>query len=637
MSKGHGTKVTACAVTPDGSRFVSASEDNTLVVWDALTGEALHTLTGHTDRVTHCAVGADGSVYSAGPQGVYDIELRAWSAETGEQLWARLLTNVFEPVGLVADPAGCYVAVLGSCGYLQVRDPATGEHLTVTEPAGSAVGCSMTPDGRFILVGSQTEIRVVDPRAGEVVRTIPYQGYGRSPMTTTPDGRGVLLNAVEGGLSRVDLDDPGETRALAPAAVLCCTVSAAGDLVVTVEDDAGVHVRRLGSGEQLHHLAQNTEIDAAVLLADGATLLTVEESRLRVWDAVTGDNLGELPLDAVLTCLAVHPSRAIAAYGDEAGGFAVLDLGLELGPVQVAPVDRGAGAVVRCPGCGTTLVQAMTGEVATCPGCATVVAVSDFTLRYRIEPVTPIPSQYSRMLEGDIEVALPPELMVRQQPSATPLNAGTFLEKALSDPEAAKGYIVEHLAALPPPTTAEERLAREFLQQTVADLEGPGAAEQRLSEQLGFGGPDYYERPWRAHWWMFPRKYDAKELAEQAGVEGASSAADLRPRWSVEIVTGLLGGALGYLATSSVLVGLVAAATVAHLVAMAAYVRHRPRRAERALFVLVAPVAIAGAAIGLRAWWGSWSFAALVGVVAGYLLSVPLRRWLFRGIVHERL
>ena len=37
-------------MTPDGQRAVSASDDNTLKVWDLETGRALRTLEGHSVR-----------------------------------------------------------------------------------------------------------------------------------------------------------------------------------------------------------------------------------------------------------------------------------------------------------------------------------------------------------------------------------------------------------------------------------------------------------------------------------------------------------------------------------------------------------------------------------------------------------
>ena len=42
---------------PDGRRVVSASDDNTLKVWDIATGECVATLEGHSDWV-RCAASA---------------------------------------------------------------------------------------------------------------------------------------------------------------------------------------------------------------------------------------------------------------------------------------------------------------------------------------------------------------------------------------------------------------------------------------------------------------------------------------------------------------------------------------------------------------------------------------------------
>jgi WD40 repeat protein len=70
--------VTACAVTPDGRRVVSASRDQTLKVWDLETGRPLATLEGHAHGVTACAVTPDGRrVVSASE----DKTLKVWDLE----------------------------------------------------------------------------------------------------------------------------------------------------------------------------------------------------------------------------------------------------------------------------------------------------------------------------------------------------------------------------------------------------------------------------------------------------------------------------------------------------------------------------------------------------------------------------
>jgi len=57
---GHAGGVRAVAVTPDGWRAVSASDDGTLKVWDLESGRELQTLSSHTGWLNAVAVTPDG-------------------------------------------------------------------------------------------------------------------------------------------------------------------------------------------------------------------------------------------------------------------------------------------------------------------------------------------------------------------------------------------------------------------------------------------------------------------------------------------------------------------------------------------------------------------------------------------------
>ena len=79
---GHTVAVIGCAVSPDGAWIVSASRDGTLKIWDAATGAERATLTGHTGWVNGCAVSPDGAwIVSASS----DRTLRIWDAATGAE------------------------------------------------------------------------------------------------------------------------------------------------------------------------------------------------------------------------------------------------------------------------------------------------------------------------------------------------------------------------------------------------------------------------------------------------------------------------------------------------------------------------------------------------------------------------
>ena len=57
----HGPGAVARAFSPDGTRIVTASDDETAKVWDARTARALLELKGHTRRVRSVAFSPDGT------------------------------------------------------------------------------------------------------------------------------------------------------------------------------------------------------------------------------------------------------------------------------------------------------------------------------------------------------------------------------------------------------------------------------------------------------------------------------------------------------------------------------------------------------------------------------------------------
>ena len=83
---GHERTVVFATFSPDGSRIVTASTDNTARIWNAATGEEIAVLQGHEHSVMHAAFSPDGSrIVTAS----IDKTARIWDAATAKEI-ARL-------------------------------------------------------------------------------------------------------------------------------------------------------------------------------------------------------------------------------------------------------------------------------------------------------------------------------------------------------------------------------------------------------------------------------------------------------------------------------------------------------------------------------------------------------------------
>jgi WD40 repeat protein len=83
INEGHYDTVTSVAFSTNGKQVISGSSDRTVRVWDAVTGAALQTLKGHSSTVRSIAFSPDGNQVVSGSG---DGTVRVWDATTGAVL-----------------------------------------------------------------------------------------------------------------------------------------------------------------------------------------------------------------------------------------------------------------------------------------------------------------------------------------------------------------------------------------------------------------------------------------------------------------------------------------------------------------------------------------------------------------------
>jgi WD40 repeat protein len=325
--EGHTNHIRTVAYSPDGSRIVSGSEDETLRIWDSHTGECLKVLPGHQ--------GSIWSVACAPPQrlvsGSMNQRVKLWDLKTGECLttlqgysdaiWAialqpqghPVLPSASDPVP-PAPPAPTLIAASGSADHtVKLWDITNGQCLrTLTGHTNWIPAIAFSPDGKLLASGSLDQsIRLWDPKTGSGLRVLRGHTNWIMDVQFSPDG---------------------------------ATLASSGF-------DQVIHLWDVATGECLHQLRGHEGRIWSLAYHPTAQLLasTGEDQTIRLWDLETGE---------CTTVLRGHSGRVWAAHfspdgrslatGGEDQTLRLWDLTADLTVLPCRQILRGHSDRVQC-------------------------------------------------------------------------------------------------------------------------------------------------------------------------------------------------------------------------------------------------------------------------------------------------
>ena len=220
---GHSNRVTALAWSPDGTRIASASNDQTVQVWDAETGKQLYTYSEHVSCIEALAWSPDGTrIASAGDDGtvrIWQVDASATSlpgisqrknkksasdsTDNGQVAPTRrrrrrqehtLLTyreHVDSVQAVAWSPDGQYIASAGDDGIVHLWETGTGTtYRTYHAHTHDVYTLAWSPSGTFLASGGHdTIVRVYEITTGKWYLT--YSGHSGSiyALAWSPDER----------------------------------------------------------------------------------------------------------------------------------------------------------------------------------------------------------------------------------------------------------------------------------------------------------------------------------------------------------------------------------------------------------------------------------------------------------------
>jgi WD40 repeat protein len=278
---------------------VSASADETLIVWDLVRGIAERTLNGHSGYVSAVAITPDSRRVISGS---HDRTARVWDLESGEIV--QVLGGHSGPVEAVAITPDGRRAVTASAATLKVWNLEQGTLLWSLEGHaeghdGNVNAIALTPDGRQVVSASNDATLVVwNLEQGTAQRTLGPPAWRLREEMTTPDGRpGEMYKDRKGGETRVviDLDTRQELYRLPghTARIWAVAVTADSQRAVSASEDTTLRVWDLASGAELHVLRGHTsQVVAVAVTQDGRYAVSGSvDKTVCSWDLTTGQLL----------------------------------------------------------------------------------------------------------------------------------------------------------------------------------------------------------------------------------------------------------------------------------------------------------------------------------------------------------
>jgi sterol desaturase/sphingolipid hydroxylase (fatty acid hydroxylase superfamily) len=290
---GHSAAVLAVAISADGSRLVSGSEDGTVKVWDTVTAQQLFALKGHTRAVRGVAISTDGLTIATGS---WDGTVRLWDARTGREK-RTLKGHTGQVLGVAVSGDGRTVVSASVDFTAKVWDAETGQATaTLGGPAGAVLGVAVSGDGGTVVSANGETVKVWDARTGRELHTLEGHSDLVYSVAISPDGQRIVSGSMDGSVKVWDAVTGKERLTLAghKGPVYGVAIRSDGKRVVSGGEDKTVRVWDAETGKPELTLTGHTAgVTSVGVSADGLRVVSgSRDGTLKVWDtrAVVGSS-----------------------------------------------------------------------------------------------------------------------------------------------------------------------------------------------------------------------------------------------------------------------------------------------------------------------------------------------------------
>ena len=331
----HTDEANSVAFSPDGTFFVSGSDDKIVNLWDVQTGGVVRTFQGHTELVWSVSISPDYTMIASGSG---DHTIRLWDVHTGEYCCIikrhsdEVYSVCFSPtnsqilISASGDGTVCHWNVDGyqigsTCEGNRVTFSSDGSHFvswkltgrvaTVwNSDSGGVVAelrlsngnfyrCCFSPDGKFVAGCVYANIYMWDISGSEPYLVETFIGHtgGISSIifssSLISSSRDNSIKFWQTGASPADqvLGDV-ESIPLALASIESVSLQATDGIAISSDSDGVVKIWDISTGlckESFQTPAKGRNWRDVQLIDRGLTLAWIEDKKIHIWETKKGE------------------------------------------------------------------------------------------------------------------------------------------------------------------------------------------------------------------------------------------------------------------------------------------------------------------------------------------------------------
>ena len=293
LFRGHQGYVTSVVWSPDGKTLASASDDGTIRLWEAASGQPVRTL-GQKGSVKSVAWSPDGKTLASASN---DDSIQLWEVASGQLV--RTLQTQSSVWSVAWSPDGKILAS-ASDETIRLWVAASGQpQRTLHGHEGHVTSVAWSPDGKILASASDDKtIRLWEAANGQPLRTLHgHEGYVTS-VAWSPDGK-ILASASDDKTIRLWVAASGQPHRTLQADqgwVTSVAWSPDGKTLASAGDDKTIRLWEAASGQPLRTLhGHEGYVTSVAWSPDGKILASASDDKtIRLWEAVSGQSLRTL-------------------------------------------------------------------------------------------------------------------------------------------------------------------------------------------------------------------------------------------------------------------------------------------------------------------------------------------------------